>query len=220
MPFSMVPQNWGNFFSALLLSPDLFSLASELLKSDSLLSCISDEPRFKLGVPTKCPLKKFPSCQVTEILEDENATESDKVANPFSGQLPDGSHGSLKKKGKNKTAIVETEVRRSPRLKECRKGFLSPTCVKKNCVGCVAEPPTLSSKAIRKLGTTLCGLNEFQLTDDSLNKKVISAKAVVGDGKSKKKGKQGAGTDKTKDNKAASKKSKPSEDDGKENANE
>lgn len=62
-------------------------------------------------------------------------------------------------------------MRRSPRIKSSKKGFKDPVCKDKNCLGCNTNPPTLSSKMIRKLGSTLCDLDAPLVTDEALNRK-------------------------------------------------
>lgn len=61
-------------------------------------------------------------------------------------------------------------MRRSPRIKTNKKGFKDPICKDKNFLGC-NNPPTLSSKMIRKLGSTLCDLDAPLVTGEALNKK-------------------------------------------------
>jgi hypothetical protein len=67
--------------------------------------------------------------------------------------------------------LVETDVRRSSRLKVRNKGFKSTVCTKANCVACSSKPPTLSTSAVRNLGKELAQIDPDLLTDDSLMKK-------------------------------------------------
>jgi predicted extracellular nuclease len=80
-----------------------------------------------------------------------------------------------KKKANGKTIIVDTEVRRSPRVKTQKGGFKDPKCCNKNCLGCNAAPPMLSNKAIRKMGSALCDLDIELMSDDALSKKKKTA---------------------------------------------
>ena len=76
------------------------------------------------------------------------------------------------KKGKKKrTPLVESEVRRSPRLKEINKGFKADSCASKKCLACNPNPPDLSLEMVKKLGTGLCKIDEDLLTEKALNQK-------------------------------------------------
>jgi hypothetical protein len=88
-----------------------------------------------------------------------------------------------KKKANGKIIIVDTEVRRSPRVKTQKGGFKDPKCCNKNCLGCNVVPPMLSNKAIRKMGSALCDLDTELMSDDALSKKKKTAPV----GKTKKK---------------------------------
>lgn len=57
-------------------------------------------------------------------------------------------------------------------------------CKVKNCLGCSAEPPTLSQAMIKKLGTSLC-----QLWEDQLDGQTLLGKKVEPIGKKPKKNK-------------------------------
>jgi len=57
----------------------------------------------------------------------------------------------------------------------------------KSCLGCNAKPPSLSTKAIRSISSTLCDLDASQVTDAALSKKKKSQPAPVGAGYQKKK---------------------------------
>lgn len=69
------------------------------------------------------------------------------------------------------TPVVESAVRRSPRVKASCKGFKSNTCKAKNCLGCSVKPPTLSTSALRKIGSSICQIDQELLDDQTLLKK-------------------------------------------------
>jgi hypothetical protein len=71
---------------------------------------------------------------------------------------------------------VDTEVRRSERLKEINKGFKSSSCPSKNCLCCKTAPPTLSSKVIRSLGKDLCNIPLEDLSEEVFKKKPVEKK--------------------------------------------
>jgi hypothetical protein len=64
---------------------------------------------------------------------------------------------------------VESEVRRSPRLKENNKGF--KPCLDKRCLACNTNPPDLSLRLIKKLGVNIGKVDENLLSEGNLNKK-------------------------------------------------
>jgi hypothetical protein len=88
------------------------------------------------------------------------------------------------KRGKD-LHISDTNVRRSGRLHSKTLGFKSSPCRDKNCVGCSANPPSLSSSVVRELGSTFCQLDASSLTDDHLNAKP-GKPSTVGQSKHKK----------------------------------
>jgi hypothetical protein len=57
-----------------------------------------------------------------------------------------------KKRKERQVVVVDTELRRSMRLKSQNMGFKLAGCGRKNCLGCDLDPPSLSTKVIRNLG--------------------------------------------------------------------
>lgn len=85
-----------------------------------------------------------------------------------------------KKDKKNKKPLVESEVRRSPRLKSNNKGFKPGTCLDKKCLACAPNPPDLSLDLIKDLGVKLCQIDENLLSERSLNQKKKNSGAQIG----------------------------------------
>jgi hypothetical protein len=57
--------------------------------------------------------------------------------------------------------LVESEVRRSPRLVLLNDGFKNhDNCVDKNCLTCNATPPLINSKVVKILAASLCKVEE------------------------------------------------------------
>jgi len=162
IPYVPVPVAWAKFFSSLLLSPEHFEQAKKILSNSNLLACISEEEKVNLYIPKKCPAspEEF-ALPLVFGKPDTSTTEKAEVGKNLSGMS-----GMTRK-----TAIVETEVRRSPRIKTCKKGYKDIVCKDKDCLGCSSAPPNLSTKAIRKLGSSLCDLDTLQVTDEVLTKK-------------------------------------------------
>jgi hypothetical protein len=67
-----------------------------------------------------------------------------------------------------KAPIVVTDVKRSDRLKGKTQGFKAETCLSKICLCCATEPPTLSSKIIKSLGTEFCKISPRVLYEEAL----------------------------------------------------
>ncbi|TVU01266.1 hypothetical protein EJB05_53305, partial [Eragrostis curvula] len=85
----------------------------------------------------------------------------------------------MKKKYGCSEILVESEVRRSTRIKSNHKGYNHSNCQNKQCFGCTAEPPTLSPSIIKNLGTDFCNLSPEKVKDEALKKK-RKVKAPVG----------------------------------------
>ena len=66
---------------------------------------------------------------------------------------------------------MDSDVRRSNRLKVRNKGFKQDSCGKTNYLSCSSEPPIISNFVIRDLGKELCQIDPEMLTDDFLMKK-------------------------------------------------
>ena len=93
---------------------------------------------------------------------------------PVARNLSSGTDASDKKK--NRPAIlVDTQLRRSPRVKVQKMGFKNPQCHDKQCLGCNAAPPVLTRKALRKLGSSLCDVDPDSIADAVLSKKKKTA---------------------------------------------
>jgi hypothetical protein len=61
-------------------------------------------------------------------------------------------HTPVKKTKKNKTPIVESAVRRSPRLRESNRGFKPGACTDRRCLACTPTPPDLPLHLIKVFG--------------------------------------------------------------------
>ena len=67
--------------------------------------------------------------------------------------------------------MVDSEVRRSPRIKQICQGFKQSACFNKRCLSCAPDPPTLSIKIIKKIGTDFCKVDQNLLSDEALQVK-------------------------------------------------
>lgn len=91
----------------------------------------------------------------------------------------------LKKKICSSTPLVDTEVRRSIRLKQKSNGLKSTHCADNNCFGCSAVPPALSSTVIKNLGEVYCKIPAAKLSEEALSVKKSEKKAAKALGKAK-----------------------------------
>lgn len=191
-PLVFIPDPWMNFFSFLLLQSPTFAWAKHFLQSSD-WNYFGEEHNGNgslFSLPNECPSVVLSSCPnfertssvVLELIDEDQENELDSPAKLSTPKK-------RKARTKGKAPISEEEVRRSTRLKKLNKGFKSTSCMDKNCLGCSSTPPTISSKVIRNLGATFCGINPADLTDQKLSaipkKKVVVKKKVQKKTKSK-----------------------------------
>lgn len=129
-----IPTTQANFFTVLLLSKDNFLWAREILSSRiiSLLNCKSSGV-IDFSIPIACP-QKTPLRLLENVCVEMNQdieVSSKEASSP----------GSKKRARKRSTIIVETEVKRSPRLKDSTKGFKLAGCTNKKCLAYGTTPP-------------------------------------------------------------------------------
>jgi hypothetical protein len=91
--------------------------------------------------------------------EENNGTDAGQDDGVRSADEPEAIVTAKGKPLKRSVIIVDTDLRRSPRIKGQKGGFKNPQCTDKNCLGCGAAPPALTSKVIKKLGSSLCNLD-------------------------------------------------------------
>lgn len=150
-----VDSQWAPFFTSVLLSPGNFSWAKSFTESEAWKFFSSSLNVSILIVPDKSP-GNLPRCT-----SDSNSTCSLQEIH----SLPP------KKDKKNKAPVVESEVRRSPRLKESNKGFKPNSCADKRCFACSPNPPDLPLHLMKKLGADFCQIDEKLLSEENLNQK-------------------------------------------------
>jgi hypothetical protein len=143
------------------------------------------------SIPNSCPSVVIPVCSNLELtsvpvleplchdldLDAEGSTS--KASNTASTPKQQGKVTPKHKgKGKGKAPLSEANVRRTMHLKLIHKGLksTSSSCKDKNCLGCLAKPPTISPKVIRNLGASFCGINPAELTPAKLNAKPAAKK--------------------------------------------
>jgi hypothetical protein len=128
----------------------------------------SADETLPLAIPKKCPDGKFLEAALQEDPTGNVSTTPDLASRT------------------SKPAVVESDLRRSKRLRDARAGFRQGSCQRKNCLMCQDKsegPPSLSAKNIRRLGERFCNLSEEDLSDIALKKKKKNPFGCVGSDK-------------------------------------
>jgi hypothetical protein len=162
-----------------------------------------DEMCFSFTIPANYPLQKPMGCSDThdnmlqgiEFLDTQDMSpESQKLLTPQKQvNVPNDSMSTsavLLKRKQSKTPIVDTEVRRSERLKGKHQGYKSNSCLGRVCFCRNIEAPTLSTKVIRNLGKDFCHIPGEKLNEEMLKKKSLAKKTAGPRAKQGKKGSQ------------------------------
>ncbi|KQK18696.1 hypothetical protein BRADI_1g44133v3, partial [Brachypodium distachyon] len=149
-----IPGPWIDFFTAMLSTPENFNWAKKVLLSNmwSIFAASNDTARI-FALPEKCPSKSAPICRLTarveEICQGYSTPQAPKTSEP-----PVDLHKTtsvLRIKRTRRPPLVETEVRRSARLKEKNEGFKHNTCIYKRCLACAAKASEIKSKVVKSL---------------------------------------------------------------------
>jgi hypothetical protein len=151
--FSMVdiPVSWFNFITLMLLTPEKFDWTKGFLSSQ--LWGILKEPLLKedtvrFAIPDQCVTTKAPSCVSLSEIDDL----------PFPSSLSEDALITPKRKRREgKIPLVESEVRRSPRLVLLNDGYKNHVnCSDRHCLTCNAAPPIINSKVVKNLAMSFC----------------------------------------------------------------
>ena len=176
-----IPVSWFNFIVHLLLSPDKFDWTVKMLKSGmwELVSAVENmDHAFLFYIPHKCPATHAPICQAINTDEQvnydqgkENIGQAPNMQDVESQDLlhPFGSDN-LRKRRNGKTPLVETEVRRSDRIKKDNAGYKRNSCSNNNGLPCNAAPPIIQKSVVKNLTASFCKVAEREL-EDKLSKK-------------------------------------------------
>jgi hypothetical protein len=201
-----VLRSWREFFTNALLHPNRFVWAKTFLESKAWEMTVSDkgdEMCFSFTIPANCPLQKPMGCSDThdhmlrgiECLGTQDMSpESQKLLTPQKQvNVPNDSMSTsalLLKRKQSKAPIVDTEVRRSERLKGKHQGYKSNSCLGRVCFCRNIEAPTLSTKVIKNLGKDFCHIPGEKLNEEMLKKKSLAKKTAGPRAKQGKKGSQ------------------------------
>jgi hypothetical protein len=113
-----IPVSWFNFVTLMLMTPDKFDWARDFLSSQLWIIIkepIESEQTISFVIPDKCCVTQAPICKILD--------ESQKLAEDIT---EDDVHALLSPKRKRrvgKVPLVDSEVRRSPRLTLLNDGF-------------------------------------------------------------------------------------------------
>jgi hypothetical protein len=183
-----IPVSWINFIALMLLTPEKFDWAKSFLSSQLwhiLKEPLNNETFVQFAVPDKCVTSKAPSCSSMPAIEEENSLSTLAVDNTITPK---------RKRRDGKAALVETELRRSPRLVLLNDGYKNHKyCADKNCLTCNAAPPIMSSKVVKNLAMSFCKVSEETVEKNILKKnkqpggdnQVTSTQGTIGHRKNK-----------------------------------
>jgi hypothetical protein len=123
--------------------------------------------------------------QGQEIPSDSELNRgSDNLSTPYSVWATPDSKIVARKQTTSTSALharrVVSDVRRSVRLKGKSEGLKDDACnPSRDCIYCCADPPTLSGKVIRSLGSDFCKISAKHVSDEELSKKKGGKKGAV-----------------------------------------
>jgi hypothetical protein len=168
--------SWFNFITLMLMTPERSDWTIHFLNS-SLWEIIKEQIQNEISktfvIPDKCIVQQAPSCKLLEegeFVEDDIGLDEDKSRPP----------AAPKRKRRTKLPLVDSEVRRSPRIVELNEGFKNHSnCKDKNCLTCNAAPPTLHNKLVKNLGVSFCKVGEEEIEKKLLRKGKLPDKDKV-----------------------------------------
>ena len=128
---------------------------------------ISSEKTIAFEIPEKCSVQAAPSCTLSE-LEEEVVPGKD-----LSPNVPEAP----KRKRRSNSLLVDSEVRRSPRLVILNEGYKDHSnCTDKNCLSCHAAPPSMNLNVVKNLAVSFCKVSEEGIDKNLLKKGKTGAK--------------------------------------------
>jgi hypothetical protein len=121
-----IPASWFNFITLMLLSPGKFDWVKGFLCSplwNILSESENNEASVTFVIPEKCCVQQKPSCKISEISKEEGCLDTSKDIADKEEELVDQvllnvTPAAPKKRRRANVNLVESEVRRSPRITE------------------------------------------------------------------------------------------------------
>jgi hypothetical protein len=152
----------GHLFTIKLLKEEKFQWAKSFLTSSGWLSIQQEDATLdglQFSITLECPISHAICYGIEDVsnsqsnfqFESEKASGSQVVPhtpeqNNISEQHSSSTTLLLPRKRKGRQLVlVDTELRRSLRIKPFNTGFKSSGCGRKNCLGYELEPPSLST---------------------------------------------------------------------------
>ena len=174
-----IPVSWFNFIIHLLLTPDKFGWTMHLLKSDVwkfLTANCEHEDTLLFHIPDGCATSQAPACKDFILgLGKENegispaAHSSTGASSPLQQVFPNKVlplGEAISRKRREKEPMVETEVRRSDRIKKDNNGYRRKSCATQSCLPCNTIPPIIHNSVVKKLSKSFCKVAEEDNTGD------------------------------------------------------
>jgi hypothetical protein len=183
-----IPVSWFNFITLMLLTPEKFDWAKGFLSSqlwDILKEPLLKEDSVRFAIPDKCVTTDAPSCVSLTAMIDlpvPSSPSEDSLITP------------KRKRREGKVPMVESEVRRSPRLVLLNDGYKNhANCSDRHCLTCNAAPPIINTKVVKNLAMSFCKVPEETVEKRILKKsklpveenKNAEPKGVIGSKKKK-----------------------------------
>jgi hypothetical protein len=75
--------------------------------------------------------------------------------------------------------LVDSDLRRSLRIKTFNTSYKASGCGKRNCLGCELDPPSISTRVIKNLEEKLCKMDPKELTEKALRAPHTSKRAIM-----------------------------------------
>ena len=119
-------------------------------------------------IPSYCPVTMAHTCSQ---LQDLGLEEVQPL--PAAEDASFCSPAAAKGKRKDRVPVVESEVRRSERLRHLNKGYRKKTCHDSNCMAYSAKPPVCNSKVIKNLNSSYCKVDPKVCTKENLLQKKV-----------------------------------------------
>nr|TKW15585.1 hypothetical protein SEVIR_5G247400v2 [Setaria viridis] len=146
-----------------------------------MISCTNTSLMMSFALPVDCPEKAEVKCDSLMEIVGSFPIQNDT----YMGAPKILSDEFFSEEAKRSYPPVETEARRSPRIRNHNDGFKHNSCASKNCLACAATPPALTNKIIKKVGEDFCKIKPEAMTQDALSSK-SKTKQAVGDKKAPK----------------------------------
>jgi hypothetical protein len=155
-----IPVSWFNFITLMLLTPEKFDWTKNFLNS-ALWKILLDngneskEDTISFIIPDKCSMTQAPTCKLAELDNADDLVDEG---------IPQTTPSAPKRKRRGKGPLVESEVRRSPRIIELNAGYKQhSSCSDRNCLSCSASPPVTKNKIVKNLASCFCKIKEENL---------------------------------------------------------